>query len=66
MTKVDDLHRKWMKDPKYRKAHEDLAPEFELAHAVIDARVHARRCLPFRLCRILLSASTVIFAMKQA
>ena len=41
MSNVDDLHRKWMKDPKYRKAHEALAPEFELAHAMIDARAHA-------------------------
>ena len=41
MSKVNDLHRKWMKDPKYRKAHEALAPEFELAHAVIEARAHA-------------------------
>lgn len=41
MTKVKDLHRRWMKDPKYRKAHAELAPEFELAHALIDARVHA-------------------------
>jgi transcriptional regulator with XRE-family HTH domain len=41
MTKVSDLHRKWMKDPKYRREHEELAPEFELANAVIAARVHA-------------------------
>ena len=41
MTKVKDLHRKWMNDPKYRKAHEYLAPEFELARAVIEARVTA-------------------------
>ncbi|MEP6962693.1 MAG: helix-turn-helix transcriptional regulator [Acidobacteriota bacterium] len=30
-----------MKEPAYRKAHEALAPEFELAHAVIEARAHA-------------------------
>jgi|SRR5580704_1880304 ribosome-binding protein aMBF1 (putative translation factor) len=41
MTKVKDLHRKWMKDPKYRKAHEALALEFELAHAIINARAQA-------------------------
>jgi ribosome-binding protein aMBF1 (putative translation factor) len=41
MTKVKDLHRKWMKDPEYRKAHDALAPEFALAHALIDARVKA-------------------------
>ena len=41
MTKVSDLHRKWMKSPGYRKAHEALEPEFELARAVIRARVEA-------------------------
>ena len=41
MIKVNDLHLKWMKNPKYRKAHEELAPEFALARAVIAARVSA-------------------------
>jgi len=41
MSKVSDLHRKWMKSKKYRKAHEELAPEFDIARAVIAARVTA-------------------------
>jgi len=41
MTKVRDLHQKWMKSVEYRKAYEALTPEFELARAVIDARVTA-------------------------
>jgi ribosome-binding protein aMBF1 (putative translation factor) len=41
MSKVSDLHRKWMKNPEYRKTHDALAPEFELARAVMDARVTA-------------------------
>jgi ribosome-binding protein aMBF1 (putative translation factor) len=41
MTKVNDLHRKWMKNKEYRKAYEELAPEFALARAVIGARVTA-------------------------
>src|SRR5262245_42152935 len=41
MTKAKSLHRKWMKEPEYRKAHAALTPEFELAHAVIEARTHA-------------------------
>jgi ribosome-binding protein aMBF1 (putative translation factor) len=41
MTKVRDLHTKWMKDPEYRKAHEALAPEFELARTLIRARAEA-------------------------
>lgn len=41
MTKASDLHQKWMKNKEYRKAHENLAPEFALARAVINARVTA-------------------------
>ena len=41
MTKVNELHQKWMKNEEYRKAYEELAPEFALARAVINARVTA-------------------------
>lgn len=41
MTKVNDLHRKWMKSKEYRQAYQELAPEFALARAVIAARVTA-------------------------
>jgi ribosome-binding protein aMBF1 (putative translation factor) len=41
MTKINDLHRKWMKKKDYRDAHEALAPEFAVARAVIHARVSA-------------------------
>ena len=41
MSKVRDLHRKWMKDPDYRRAHEALKPEFETARALIEARANA-------------------------
>ena len=41
MTKVSDLHQKWMKNKEYQKAHEELAPEFALARALIEARVTA-------------------------
>ena len=42
LTKVSLLHKKWMKSKDYRKAYDDLAPEFALARAVIRARVTAR------------------------
>lgn len=41
MTKVNELHQKWMKNKDYQKAHAALAPEFALARAVIHARVTA-------------------------
>ena len=41
MTRVRDLHRKWVKDNDYRRAYEELRPEFDIARAVIEARVRA-------------------------
>jgi len=41
MTKVKDLHEKWLKGKEYRKAREEQSPEFALARAVIEARVTA-------------------------
>jgi transcriptional regulator with XRE-family HTH domain len=41
MARITDLHEKWMKEPKYRKAYEALEEEFALASAVIAARNQA-------------------------
>jgi ribosome-binding protein aMBF1 (putative translation factor) len=42
MTRVDDLHKKWLKErPGYAKAVADLDEEFQLAHLVIGARARA-------------------------
>ncbi len=41
MTKVSDLHRRWLEDSKYQAAYEDCRPEFEIASAIIAARSKA-------------------------
>ena len=41
MTKIRDLHKKWMKDPGYRKEYDVLEEEFALAAAVAKARNRA-------------------------
>jgi len=41
MTRISDLHKKWMKEPKYRQEYEALEKEYVLASAVIDARNRA-------------------------
>lgn len=41
MARITDLHKKWMKEPKYRKAYAALEEEFVLASAVMDARNRA-------------------------
>jgi ribosome-binding protein aMBF1 (putative translation factor) len=41
MTQVRDLHKKWMKDPDYRREYDALEEEFALATAVAKARADA-------------------------
>jgi hypothetical protein len=38
MARISELHQKWMKEPKYQKAHAAMEDEFALAKAVIAAR----------------------------
>src|SRR5690242_10621485 len=40
-TTVDDLHKKWMRSPKYRREYQALEGEFSLAAALIQARARA-------------------------
>ena len=40
-TSVDDLHKEWMKHPKYRREYEALKEEFSLTAALIEARSRA-------------------------
>ena len=40
-TRVDDLHKDWMKDPKYRREYRALEDEFSLTAALIEARSRA-------------------------
>lgn len=41
MTKIRDLHKKWMKDPEYRKEYDALEEEFALMAEVARARARA-------------------------
>ena len=41
MSKISNLKKKWMKNPEVSKAYKQLEPEFEIAHALIAARVEA-------------------------
>jgi ribosome-binding protein aMBF1 (putative translation factor) len=38
MARISEMHKTWMKEPKYRKAYEALEDEFAVAKAVIAAR----------------------------
>jgi transcriptional regulator with XRE-family HTH domain len=41
MTKILDMHKKWLRDPEYAKAYDALEGEFALAAAVAKARSRA-------------------------
>lgn len=40
-TRVDELHKEWLKNPAYRKVYEALEEEFSLTSALIEARSRA-------------------------
>ncbi len=39
LISAEALHRKWMKDPKYRNEYEKLESEFQIARQIIGARI---------------------------
>ena len=39
LISAEALHRALMKDPEYRREYEKLEPEFQIARALIEARV---------------------------
>jgi transcriptional regulator with XRE-family HTH domain len=41
MARITELHKKWIKEPKYRLAYEALEEEFALASTLIEARNRA-------------------------
>jgi ribosome-binding protein aMBF1 (putative translation factor) len=41
LIRATDLHKEWMKDPKYRAEYDALEPEFALIGAMMDARARA-------------------------
>ena len=38
MSTIIDLHKKWSRDSGYRKAFDELKPEFTVARSLIDPR----------------------------
>ena len=41
MSDLNRLKKRWLKSPEVRSAYEELAPEFEVARALIAARTEA-------------------------
>jgi len=41
MARITEMHKKWLKEPKYKKAYDALEGEFVLAGAVMEVRNRA-------------------------
>ena len=41
MTKIEDLHKTWLKDATYQKEYDALEEEFTVMAAIAKARRHA-------------------------
>ena len=41
MARITGMHKKWLKEPKYKEAYDALEEEFVLAGAVMDVRNRA-------------------------
>lgn len=41
MTRITKLHEKWINDPEYAEAYDELETEFALAREMIEARTRA-------------------------
>jgi transcriptional regulator with XRE-family HTH domain len=41
MARISDMHKKWMEEPRYRKAYAALEEEFVMASAAIEVRNRA-------------------------
>jgi len=41
MTRIKELHKKWIKDPEYRREYEALDEEYTLAAEVAKARLRS-------------------------
>jgi transcriptional regulator with XRE-family HTH domain len=39
MTKISTLHKRWLKDPAYKKAYDQSSIEFEIAQEIIEVRM---------------------------
>lgn len=60
-----ELHKKWMRDPEFRREYERLAPEFEIARQIIDARIK-RKITQEELAKRMGTGQAVISRLESA
>lgn len=65
MTNWDIYKQKLLKDPEFRKLYEESQPEFEIAKAIIRARIE-RKMTQKELARRMNTTQSVISRVEQA
>jgi ribosome-binding protein aMBF1 (putative translation factor) len=65
LISFDTLHKRWMKDPEYRRGYERLGPEFEIARQIIDARIK-RKITQAELAKRMGTGQAVISRLETA
>jgi len=65
LISFDTLHKRWMKDPEYRREYERLGPEFEIARQIIDARIR-RKVTQAELAKRMGTGQAVISRLETA
>lgn len=65
MTNWDVFKQKLLKDPEFRRLYEEAQPEFEIAKAIIRARI-ARKMTQKQLAQRMHTTQSVISRVEQA
>lgn len=65
MKDWNELKREWLKDPEFKKLYEESQPEFEIAKAIIRARID-RKMTQKELAKRMHTTQSVISRVEQA
>lgn len=65
MRDWNEIKKEWLKDPKFKKLYEESQPEFEIAKAIIRARIE-RKMTQKELAKRMHTTQSVISRVEQA
>lgn len=65
MKDWNEIKKEWLKDPKFKKLYEESQPEFEIAKAIIRARI-VNRITQKELAKRMNTTQSVISRVEQA
>lgn len=65
MKDWNEIKKEWLKDPEFKKLYEESQPEFEIAKAIIRARIE-RKMTQKELAKRMHTTQSVISRVEQA